>query len=59
LTLGNGTAAAPSLNFLGDNTTGLFLPSSGQLGFAISGVSAGTLTSTGLRMTVGVDGGTF
>jgi hypothetical protein len=59
LTLGNGTAAAPSLNFLGDNTTGLFLPSSGQLGFAISGVSAGTLTSTGLRMPVGIAGGTF
>jgi hypothetical protein len=59
LTLGNGTAAAPSLNFLGDNTTGLFLPSSGQLGFAVSGVSAGTLTSAGLSMPVGIAGGTF
>jgi hypothetical protein len=59
LTLGNGTAATPSLNFLGDNTTGLFLPSSGQLGFAISGASAGTLTSAGLLMPVGIAGGTF
>jgi hypothetical protein len=59
LTLGNGTAAAPSLNFLGDNTTGLYLAASGQLGFAIAGANAGTLTATGLLLPVGISGGTF
>jgi hypothetical protein len=59
LTLPNGSASSPSLNFVGDTATGLFLPTSGQLGFAIGGVSAGTISSLGLRLTVGVTGGTF
>ena len=59
LTLGNGSAPSPSLNFVGDTTTGLYLPASGQLGFAISGVNAGTLTSGGLLLPVGISGGTF
>lgn len=59
LTLGNGSAATPSLAFLGDTTTGLYLAASGQLGFAISGVNAGTLTGTGLLLPVGVVGGAF
>jgi hypothetical protein len=59
LTIPNGSASAPSLNFIGDTTTGLFLQTSGQLGFAIGGVSAGTISSLGLRLTVGVTGGTF
>ena len=59
LQLGNGTAANPSLSFQGDATTGLFLPASGQLGFAISGVQAGTLTSSGLLLPVGISSGAF
>ena len=59
LTLGNGSAAAPSLSFLSDATTGLYLAASGQLGFAISGVNAGTLTSSGLLMPVGINSGVF
>lgn len=59
LTLGNGSAAAPSLSFTGDATTGLYLPASGQLGFAINGLSAGKLTATGLLLTVGINGGAF
>jgi hypothetical protein len=59
LTLGNGSAAAPSLNFQSDNTTGLYLAASGQLGFAIAGTSAGTLTAAGLLLPVGISGGTF
>ena len=59
LTLANGAAASPSLNFVGDTTTGLYLPASGQLGFAISGVNAGTLSSSGLLLPVGISGGTF
>jgi hypothetical protein len=59
LTLGNGSAAAPSLSFTSSPTTGLYLAASNQLGFAIAGVNAGTLSSTGLRMPVGINGGAF
>jgi hypothetical protein len=59
LTLGNGTAAAPSLSFSGDATTGLYLPASNQLGFAVAGVNAGILASTGFRIPVGIVGGAF
>jgi hypothetical protein len=59
LTLGNGSAAAPSLSFTGSATTGLYLAATNQLGFAIAGVNAGTLASTGLRLPVGIVGGAF
>jgi len=59
LTLGNGSAAAPSLSFSGDATTGLYLAATHQLGFAVNGVNAGTLTPTGLLMPVGINGGAF
>lgn len=59
LTLGNGSAAAPSLSFSGSATTGLFLAATNQLGFAINGLQAGKLTSTGLLLPVGINGGAF
>ena len=59
LTLGNGSAAAPSLSFTGSPTTGLYLAATNQLGFAINGLNAGTLASTGLRLPVGINGGAF
>lgn len=59
LTLGNGSAAAPSLSFTGDAGTGLYLAASHQLGFAINGLAAGKLTPTGLLLPVGINGGAF
>lgn len=59
LTIGNGSAAAPSLSFTGDATTGLYLAASNQLGFAINGLAAGRLTPTGLFLPVGINGGAF
>lgn len=59
LTLNAGTAAAPSLNYTGDTTTGLYRPSSGQLGFSLSGVSKMTLEADGLHVVDGIAGGTF
>jgi len=59
LTIGNGSSSAPSLNFQGDLTTGLYLPASGQIGFAIAGQPAGQLTANGLLLPVGIDGGAF
>jgi len=59
LTLGNGSAAAPSLSFSGDATTGLYLAASHQLGFAINGVNGATLSPNGLLVPVGINGGAF
>ena len=59
LTLGNGSAASPSLSFLGDATTGLYLAASHQLGFAANGVNVGTFTPNGFLIPVGISGGTF
>lgn len=59
LTLNSGSAAAPSLNYTGDTTTGYYRPSSGQLGFSLTGVSKMTLESDGLHVTDGIKGGLF
>jgi hypothetical protein len=59
LTIGNGSAAAPSLSFTGDAVTGLYLAASNQLGFAVNGVNGATLTPTGLLVPVGINGGAF
>lgn len=59
LTLGNGSAASPSLSFSGSATTGLYLAATNQLGLAINGLEAGKLTSTGLLLPVGINGGAF
>jgi hypothetical protein len=64
-TLSAGSVLAPSLNFSGSTTTGLYLPASNQIGFAISASNGMTLSSTGLRVTNavtaigGIAGGTF
>ena len=59
LTLNPGSAANPSLNFVGNTTTGIYQPSSGQMGMALNGVSKLTLQSDGLHVTDGISGGTF
>ncbi len=59
LTLNPGSAAAPSLNFVGNTQTGFYLPSSGQLGWTLGGVNKMTLSSTGLAVIDGISGGTF
>jgi hypothetical protein len=58
-TLAPGSVGAPSLNFLGNTTTGLYLPASNQIGFAVNGTNGMTLTTTGLNIPVGISGGTF
>jgi hypothetical protein len=59
LSIGNGTAANPSLSFVGDATTGLYLPSSSQFAISVSGTNAATFTTTGLLVPAGVLGGAF
>ena len=58
-TLAPGSVGAPSLNFQGNTTTGLYLPASNQIGFAVNGANGMTLSSTGLAITSGISGGTF
>ena len=59
LTLNPGSASAPSLNFVGNVQTGFYLPSTGQLGWALAGVNKMTLQSDGLHVVDGIKGGTF
>ena len=59
LTLGNGAAANPSLNFTGDTSTGVYLISSGILGFSAAGAGGMSLSTSGLSVTTGVGGGVF
>lgn len=65
LTLSAGSAAAPSLNFTSNLTTGLYLPASNQIGFTAAGVNAATISSTGLSVVNavtalgGISGGAF
>jgi hypothetical protein len=59
LTLGNGSLAVPSLKFTGDTNTGLYLPTTGKLGFVIANTLAGYFDSTGFYATNGIKGGGF
>jgi len=59
LTLGNGSAGAPSLSFLSSATTGLYLAASNQLGIAANGANVATFTPNGLAVPVGISGGAF
>jgi len=59
ITLAPGSVGAPSMNFQGNTNTGVYLPASNQLGFAINGVQQMLLTSNGLTVLNGISGGTF
>jgi hypothetical protein len=58
-TLNVGSASVPSLNFQGNLSTGMYLPSSNTIGFTINGTQGATLSSTGLYVANGISGGTF
>lgn len=65
VSLVDGTAGAPSLNFATETSTGIYRPGSGEFGISILGVKLFGLTATGLNVpgtgnfTGGVQGGTF
>jgi len=59
LTVGNGSLSVPSIKFTGDANTGIYLASTGQLGFVVANLLAGYFSSTGLTVTNGISGGTF
>jgi hypothetical protein len=49
ITFATGSAAAPSLTFTGDKTTGFYLVSAGEIGVAVSGSAVGNIQSSGLN----------
>lgn len=65
LSLINGSAANPSLNFALETTTGMYRPAAGEIGFSILGTNLLTMSATGIviagagTFTGGVAGGTF
>jgi hypothetical protein len=65
ISLINGTAATPSLNFSSETNTGIFLAGANQFGISVDGSQIAALTPTGLgitgsgNFTGGVLGGTF
>jgi hypothetical protein len=65
LSLIDGSAGAPSLNFASETSTGVYRPGSGEFGITVLGVKRSGLTATGLTITgtgtftSGVQGGTF
>ena len=65
LSLVNGTAGAPSLNFASETNTGVYRPGAGRFGISILGTARFDLSATGLTITGtgtftgGVSGGTF
>ena len=59
ITLTVGSAAAPSFNYVGDTTTGIYHPGSGQVAITSSGVNVATFSSTGLVVPLGIGAGVF
>jgi hypothetical protein len=65
VSLANGTAAAPALNFASETNTGIYQPVAGEFGISILGVKKSGLTATGLTITgngtftTGISGGLF
>ncbi|CAB4131791.1 hypothetical protein UFOVP125_1, partial [uncultured Caudovirales phage] len=50
LTVGNGSLGVPSIKFTGDLNSGIYLPSTGQVGFVIANASAGYYDATGFTI---------
>jgi hypothetical protein len=59
LTINPGSAAAPSLNFAGNITTGLYQPATNQIGFSVGAANAATITASEFLIPVGISGGAF
>ena len=51
VSLVNGSAAAPSLNFSSESSTGVYRPGAGQFGISILGTNRAILSATGLTVT--------
>jgi len=59
ITIGQGSAPNPSLNFNGNTNTGIYEPTSNTVGISLNGSNAATFTETGLLVPVGILGGSI
>jgi hypothetical protein len=59
LTLAVGSPGSPSLNFQGNLNTGVYCPASSQVGIAVNGNVGMTISTSGMRVPVGIVSGTF
>jgi hypothetical protein len=55
----DGTVGTPSLNFAAETSTGIYRAGAGQFNIAVGGSMAVDLTSAGMKIPVGIAGGTF
>jgi hypothetical protein len=55
----DGTVGTPSLNFAAETNTGIYRPGSNRLGISVNGSLAVDVTPTGMKVPVGIAGGTF
>jgi hypothetical protein len=59
VTFSNGSAAAPSVTFVGDNSVGMYLAATGHVGLAAGGVQVADISTSGALFPYGITGGTF
>lgn len=59
VSLTDGTVGTPSLNFAAETSTGVYRSAAGHFNIAVGGSMAVDLTSTGMKIPVGIAGGTF
>lgn len=55
----DGTVGTPSLNFAAETSTGVYRSAAGHFNIAVGGSMAVDITSTGMKVPVGIAGGTF
>lgn len=55
----DGTVGTPSLNFAAETSTGVYRSGAGHFNIAVGGSMAVDLTSSGMKVPVGIAGGTF
>jgi hypothetical protein len=59
VSLVDGTVGTPSLNFAAETSTGIYRSGAGHFNVAVGGSMAIDLTSAGMKIPVGIAGGTF
>jgi len=59
VTFANGSAAAPSVTFVGDTGVGMYLPATGHVGLAAGGFLVADISTSGALFPYGITGGTF
>jgi hypothetical protein len=59
ISLIDGTVTTPAMNFAAATNTGIYRPAAGQFGIALGGAVAVNLSSVGMKVPIGIVGGTF